>query len=72
MYSSSSEDKDETTEMGPSNKNKSRKRIRNPSLHKQNIAKQARNSGQRYITKKGKIIEGKTFQDAFCSCKIEM
>lgn len=79
-YSSSSEDEDgylqsfsddETTEMGPSNKNRTRKRLQNPSTHKQTVAKRARNSGQRYVSKKGKIVEGKTFQYTPCSCKMK-
>ncbi|KAG8246539.1 hypothetical protein J6590_082466 [Homalodisca vitripennis] len=50
--SSSSENDNETLEVGPLNKNKSRKRTRNALLHKQTVVKHARNSGQRYISKK--------------------
>lgn len=67
----SSDDDEEPSEFGPVNIPKSRKRTRNPDQHKQNIAKNARNSGQRYVTKKGKIIEEKTFQDVPCSCKMK-
>lgn len=70
-YSSSSDGEVDSSEIGPVNKIKSRKRGRDPSLHKQNKAKHGRNSGQMYVTKKGKIICEKTFRDTLCSCKMK-
>ena len=82
LYTSSSESESEYSTrtpslvslvnlVGPVNKPKSRKRNRNPDQHKQNIAKRCRNSGKQYVTKKGKVCEGKVFSNIPCNCRMK-
>lgn len=71
VSSSDSEGNGMPSLIGPLNEIKSRKRTRNPTKHKQYFAKTCRNSGKRYINKKGNICEGKVFLNVPCNCRMK-
>ncbi|KAF8770444.1 hypothetical protein HNY73_017972 [Argiope bruennichi] len=45
-----------------------KKRVRNEMNHKTKLRKFLRNTGQEYITKKGKVVKAKVFEDKDCGC----
>ncbi|XP_054720939.1 uncharacterized protein LOC129230559 [Uloborus diversus] len=49
-------------------KSSGKKRVRNEMNHKTKLRKFLRNTGQEYITKKGKVIKAKEFDDKDCGC----
>lgn len=71
VSSSDSGNNDRLSCVGPINQIKSRKRTRNPTKHKQCVAKLCRNSGKRYVNEKGNICEGKVFLNVPCKCRMQ-
>ncbi|XP_054720936.1 uncharacterized protein LOC129230558 [Uloborus diversus] len=47
---------------------KKRKKTENESMSKSKLRKVLRNTGQEYVTKKGKIVKAKIFEDKDCGC----
>lgn len=53
---------------GKNEKSPSKKRVRNEMNHKTKLRKFKRNTGQEYVTKKGKIVKAKVFENKDCGC----
>ncbi|XP_042907495.1 uncharacterized protein [Parasteatoda tepidariorum] len=53
---------------GKKEKTSGKKRVRNEMNHKTKLRKLLRNTGQEYITKKGKVVKAKVFENKDCGC----